>query len=1085
MMKISKTLIFTILLTAFSASAYGQQKGYYRSPTIHGDNIVFTAEGDLWKYDLISGKSQRLTTHHGMETQASFSPDGNYIAFTGEYEGPSEIYIIPASGGKPERLTYEENSPLISQWTSDGKILYSTNYYSTIPNAQLNKIDPETSYSTLIPLFQADQGSYSDEGKLFFTRLRKQSSHTKRYMGGTAQSIWKFDGKSEAVHLTGEYDGTSKDPMYYQGRIYFLSDRDGTMNIWSMNTEGEDMQQHTFASGWDLYEADMDNGRIVCQKGADIILYDINTGQEEIPAIELFSDFDQKRIQWISDPESKITSLNISHNGKNVVITSRGRVFNFPVNGERWSEITRKYGVRYKEASFAEDRDKIVMLSDESGEFEIWQSGHLGLDKPVQLTEGSNNLITAYSISPDGKYIVYGEKDNRLKLFDTEKGKSTLIDENDFSGFRDPLAWSHDSKWIAYVNSADNRNMIIRVYSIDDKKSHTLSTERLDSYNPRFSSDGKWLYFISDRTFNSTVGSPWGSRQPDPHLDLTSKIYALALRNDARFPFMESNELQEEIKENKELQEETKKNEELQEVEIDFEGIESRLYEVPLSAGNYRNFYVTGKQLIYMQSEDGSRGSAVKSLKISNEPDNKPKTLASGISGFAVSGDGKNILLRKKDGIYVMKTTASKLDESEHEIKINNWAFNIDPVEDWKQMFRDAWRMERDYFYDPGMHGLDWDAVYDKYSALLPRVTDRYELDDLMAQMISELSTLHMFVRGGDKRTSPDNITMGHLGADLHKDRSSGAFIIDHIYMTDPDYPTETSPLAKPYLRVEKGDAIIAIDGVDARKEPSVNKLLANKAGMQVRISFEKPDGKTYEEIIKPVSSRAFSNIRYSEWEYTRSREVAEKSDERIGYVHLRAMGGNNYTEWVKGYYPNYRKEGLIIDVRHNRGGNIDSWILGKLLRKAWFYWAPRAGKPYWNMQYAFRGHMVVLIDENTASDGEAFAEGFRRLEMGKLIGTRTWGGEIWLSQRNRLVDNGIATAAENGVYSPDGEWLIEGYGVEPDIEVDNLPYESFKGKDAQLEAAIEHLMMLMEKEPVEVPPIPERPDKSFDYNNH
>jgi len=1073
MIKCSKVLIFTILFTAIAASAYSQHKGYYRSPAINGDNIVFTAEGDLWKYDISSGKTQRLTTHHGMETQASFSPDGKYIAFTGEYEGPDEVYVIPAVGGKPERLTYEENSPQISQWTADGKILYSTNYYSTIPDAQLIKLDPETSHSTLIPLFQADQGTYSDKGELFFTRLRKQSSHTKRYVGGTAQSIWKFDGQGEAVHLTGDYDGTSKDPMYYNGRIYFLSDRDGTMNIWSMNTNGRDMQQHTYASGWDLVEADMDKGRIVCQKGADIIMYDINTGREEIPAIELFSDFDQKRIQWINDPESKISSVNISHDGENVVITSRGRVFNFPVNGERWSEITRKYGIRYKDASFAARDDKILMLSDESGEFEIWQSGHLGLDKPVQMTEGSTNLITNYSISPDGKYIVYGEKDNRLKLFDTESGKSVRIDENDFSGFRDPLAWSHDSKWIAYVNSAGNRNSIIKVYSIDDKKSYIMSTGRLDSYKPRFSHDGKWLYFISDRTFNSTVGSPWGSRQPDPHFDKTSKIYALALSKDARFPFLESNELEDETKDEKETQT----------LKIDFEGIDYRLYEVPLSPGNYRNFFVTGEQLIYLQSEDGSSGSAVKTLKISNDPDNKPKTLASGISGFSVSGNGKKILLRKRDGIFVMKASASKLDEPEHELKINNWAFNIDPVEGWKQMFIDAWRMERDYFYDPGMHGLDWDAVYDKYSALLPRITDRYELDDLMAQMISELSTLHMFVRGGDKRTSPDNISMGHLGADLYKDKSSGAFIIGHIYLTDPDYPTENSPLAKPYLRVEEGDAIIAIDGVDAKEEPSVNKLLANKAGMQVRIRFVKPDGFTYEEIIKPVSSRNFSDIRYSEWEYTRSLEVAEKSDDRIGYVHLRAMGGNNYTEWVKGYYPNYRKEGLIIDVRHNRGGNIDSWILGKLLRKAWFYWAPRAGKPYWNMQYAFRGHMVVLIDENTASDGEAFAEGFRRLGMGKLIGTRTWGGEIWLSQRNRLVDNGIATAAENGVYSSEGEWLIEGYGVEPDIEVDNLPYESFRGKDAQLEAAIKHLKILMEKEPVEVPPIPERPDKSFDYN--
>jgi len=1071
-MKILRFICFVFLFFSITATAFSQQKGYYRSPAISGNEVVFTAEGDLWKYDLISKKTQRLTTHHGMESQSAFSHDGKYIAFIGEYEGPSEVYIIPSTGGKPRRLTWEENSPQISQWTDDGNILYSTNYYSTLPNAQLLKLDPESATSTLIPLAQADQGTYTDEGELVFTRLRKQSSHTKRYIGGTAQSIWKFDGKNEAVHLTADYEGTSKDPMYYNGRIYFLSDRDGTMNIWSMKSSGEDIQQHTFSSGWDLYEADMGNGRIVCQKGADIILYDINTGKEETLDIDLFSDFDQKRVQWIKDPDSKITSVNISHNGEDVVITSRGRVFNFPVNGERWSEITRKYGVRYNDASFPSKSDDILMLSDESGEFEIWRAGHLGLDEPKQVTDGSTNLITGYSVSPDEKYIAFAEKDNRLLLFDKNTGKSSVIDENDFSGFSDPLSWSHDSKWIAYVNSSENRNIQIKVYSIENKESYALSTDRLDSYNPRFSPDGNWLYFISDRTFNNSVGSPWGSRQPEPYFERTAKIYALALDDEAEFPFMEENEL-------KEKEEENKKE---QAVKVDFTGLEGRLYEVPAGAANYRDFYVTESHIIWMQSSPGSRGGTVQSLKINNEPDNKPKTLANGISSFAVSGNGKKILLRNRSGIFIMETTASKLDTSEHKLEINNWAFNIDPVEDWKQMFKDAWRMERDYFYDPNMHGLDWDAVYEKYSALLPRVTDRYELDDLMAQMISELSTLHMFVRGGDKRTPPDNISMGHLGADLHKDASSGLFIIDHIYMTDPDYPGDMSPLTRPWLDVREGDAIVNIDGIDVKTVSSVNELLANKAGMQVRIEFRKPDGTVYKEIIKPLSSRNFSDIRYSEWEYTRNQEVDERSDNRIGYVHLRAMGGNNYTEWIKGFYPNYRKEGLIIDVRHNRGGNIDSWVLEKLLRKAWFFWAPRAGKPYWNMQYAFRGHMVVLIDENTASDGEAFAEGFRRLDMGDLIGTRTWGGEIWLSQRNRLVDEGIATAAENGVYSPEGEWLIEGYGVVPDIEVDNLPHETFKGRDAQLEAAIEHLMQLMEKEPVMIPPIPERPDKSFEY---
>ncbi len=1076
----NRIAIISLLLATVTGTAFPQQKGYYRSPAIKGDEVVFTAEGDLWKFNLNTNSVQRLTTNHGMETQASFSSDGKLIAFVGEYEGPSEVYIIPSKGGEPKRLTWEENSPNISGWTNKGKILYSTTYYSTLPDARLLELDPATSISTVIPLSQADQGVYTDKEELIFTRLRKQSSHTKRYIGGTAQSIWKFDGTSEAVHLTEAFEGTCKDPMFYKDRIYFLSDRDGTMNIWSMNRAGNDLKQHTFSKGWDLTEADMDDGRIVYRKGADILLYDINTGKEKILNIQLFSDFDQRRIQWITDPETKISSSNISNNGKNVVITSRGRVFNFPVNGERWSEITRKYGVRYKSASFSADTDEILMLSDESGEFEIWKAGHLGLDKPEQITSQSENLITCYSISPDLKYIAYAEKDNRLLLCDMKGGNTKIIDENDFSDFRKPLSWSYDSKWLAYVNSAANKNQLIRIYNTETGNSYTVSTERLDSYSPVFSPDGKWLYFLSDRTFNSSVGSPWGSRQPEPYFEKTTRIYALALDKNTRFPFLEDNELLSDDM-NNEKGSDKAENKSSGHVNIDFEDIESRLYEVPVPAAGFRNLFVTGSYLLWMQYDPGSRGAAVMSIKISNDPDNKPKTLATGITDFSVSGDGKKILLKNREGIYIMNASDNKLDPSKHKLETKNWAFNIDPVEDWKQMFLDAWRMERDYFYDPEMHGLDWKAVYDKYSTLLPRITDRYELDDLMAQMISELSTLHMFVRGGDKRTSSDNIYMGHLGAILHRDQS-GLYVIDHIYRTDPDYPGKKSPLAMPWLKINEGDAIVSIDGMDVRDAPSVNMLLANKAGIQVRIKFRKPAGNLYEEIIKPVSSRDMSELTYSEWEYTRNEKVEELGDNRIGYVHLRAMGGNNYTEWIKGFYPNYRKEGLIIDVRHNRGGNIDSWVLEKLMRKAWFYWAPRAGKPYWNMQYAYRGHMVVLIDENTASDGEAFAEGFRRLGMGILIGKRTWGGEVWLSQNNRLVDNGIATAAENGVYSSEGEWLIEGYGVIPDIEIDNLPYETFEGKDAQLEAAIKHLKTLIEKEPVTVPPIPERPDKSFQY---
>jgi tricorn protease len=378
---------------------------------------------------------------------------------------------------------------------------------------------------------------------------------------------------------------------------------------------------------------------------------------------------------------------------------------------------------------------------------------------------------------------------------------------------------------------------------------------------------------------------------------------------------------------------------------------------------------------------------------------------------------------------------------------------------------------------------VDYRALLAKHLPLVDRVTDRDELSDLLASLVSELSALHIFVYGGDARRSQDQIGLGSLGARLVRDASAGGHRIDHIYRGDPDYTDVVSPLSRPELSIAEGDLILAINGVPAPGTDAPERLLKNQVGQQVLLRLKRGGGGgEYDAIVKPISVADEDNLRYTEWELTRRLRVEEAGKGEIGYVHLRAMGGGNYGEWVKNFYPVHDRKGLIIDVRHNRGGNIDSWILEKLLRKAWFYWQGRVGKPTWNMQYAFRGHMVVLCDERTASDGEAFAEGFRRLGLGKVIGMRTWGGEIWLSSSNYLVDRGIATAAETGVFGPEGDWLIEGRGVEPDIVVDNPPHATFAGEDAQLEAAVKHLQELIRTKPVEQPKAPPYPKKAFTY---
>ena len=441
------------------------------------------------------------------------------------------------------------------------------------------------------------------------------------------------------------------------------------------------------------------------------------------------------------------------------------------------------------------------------------------------------------------------------------------------------------------------------------------------------------------------------------------------------------------------------------------------------------------------------------------------------------------MLVQKEDGLYVIEAAvAAAVDLAKKDVSLADWTLTVNPREEWKQMFAEAWRMERDYFYDPKLHGVDWQAVRKKYEPLAERVASRAELADLTGQMVSELSALHIFVRGGDVRKGGDAFPPSSLGAVLTRDEEAGGYRIDHIYQSDPDRPEEAGPLSKPNVRVKEGDVIEAVNGKATLSVADIGVLLRRKASQQVVLRV-KPDGggEPRNVVVTPQDETDAADLRYHEWEFTRRTQVEDASKGRIGYVHLRAMGSEDFGDWAREFYPAFTRQGLIIDVRNNEGGNIDSWLIGRLLRKAWFYWSNRVGKaPMWNMQYAFRGHVVVLCNENTASDGEAFTEGVKRLNLGKVIGTRTWGGEIWLNSDDYLVDKGIATAAEFGVYGPEGTWLIENHGVDPDMVVDNLPHATFLGEDAQLKAAMAYLEKEIKEHPVEMPSQPPYPVKAF-----
>ncbi|MFT4856295.1 MAG: tricorn protease [Algoriphagus sp.] len=1071
-----------LLLLICNFSIAQTTRGYFMHPDLKGDHLVFVAEGDIWRVPVAGGNAIRLTSHPGDESDPKISPDGKWVAYAASYEGPTEVYVMPIAGGLPKRLTFEPSASIPTDWKSATELAYVTNQYSTLPKLNTVTVNVESGAKTLLPLEMAAEGSFSEDGATyFFVRPTFHNNVTKRYEGGTARQLWKYtEGTAEAVKLTKDYKGENHHPVPHQDKLYFLSSRDGIMNVWSMDENGGSLAQITKEPSYDIREFSISGNQLVYRVGADLKLMDLGSGTAKTLAIQLISDFDQLREKWVDNPMSNLTNMAVSNDGERVVMTTRGRVFSVPVKDGRTIRLSRKDGVRYRDAIFSQDGKSIFTFSDESSEFEIHEYNSLGMDQGQQVSKNGTTLKFDMRPSPDGSKIAYRDLNETIWIMDKATGTQTKVTDSDES-ITSSMAWSPDGKWLAYAQAASNTFSQIHAFNIDSKKRIAITSDRANSLSPQWSTDGNWLYFLSDRNFQSVISSPWGTRQPEPFWEKQMKIYQIGLKSGLVSPFFFNNE----------LQKEAAKAPEKVIVTIEENGLQARLREVPVPAGNYTNLIVTDKAIyfheigpgmgvIYGAGASGDDKAPLMMVPISNKPE--PKAFIENIRNYTVSLNNKYILVRSGSTYSVVELSTSPVsDLSKTKLDLSGVKYSIDPREDWKQIYTDAWRMERDYFYDINMHGVDWDAMYQKYLPLVDRVTTRAELSDVIGELVGELSVLHTSVRGGDLRDGEDNINFGMLGAKLGRNEKLKGYSIDHIYLSDPDYPDEMSPLAHPDLTISESDIITHIDGVAVMEVPDLYSLLRDKAGKQVRISLLTADGKAKkDQILKPMTAQAESNLRYNEWEYTRRLETEAKSDGALGYVHLRAMTESDISQWYRDFYPQFKKEGLVIDVRQNRGGNIDSFILEKLMREVFFYWKGRTGEPYWNMPYAFRGHLVLLVDEFTASDGEAFAEGFRRLDMGKAIGARTWGGEVWLSGSNTLSDNGIARAPMNGVYGEEGEWLIEGVGFIPDIEVINLPKATFEGKDAQLEAAIEHLKALIKADPRPIPQAPAYPDKSF-----
>jgi tricorn protease len=1078
-----KRLVLVLALGAAStASAQAPTAGtlgFYRSPAIHGETIVFAAEGDLWTVPIAGGLARRLTSHAADESSPAISPDGATLAFTARYEGPAALYTMPITGGAPVRRTYDGDVANATTWTPDGRLVYTTVNYAGIPKPAMVQLDVRNGTRTLVPLSGASEGTYDGTGRtIYFVRPAFHNNVTKRYTGGTARDVWKYTtGSPEAVELTGDYNGESHSPMWWNGRVYFVSDRDGTMNIWSMKEDGTDKRQLTKHSGWDVKGPELDRGRIVYQLGADLWMLDATTGQSKMIPITLSSDLDQLRENWVTNPMDYLSAAHISPDGDRVALTARGRLFVAPVKTGRFVRASKRDSVRFSDGVFMPDGKSLLALTDESGEMEFARVPANGVGNEVHLTNSGSILKFRGTPSPDGKHIAWDDNNRDLWVMDVATKQPRKVSEN-----REGIgafSWSPDGRWLAYVMAAANSFRQIKIFSIESGRSIALTTDRTNSFAPAWDPKGEFIYFLSDRNLQTLVGAPWGNRRPEPFFDKEIEIYQVALRAGLRSPFAPDDELSRPAPP---APRDTSSAAQAQarQVRIDLDGLPLRLRRVPVPSGNYGTLFVNGEALFVTSTASGANANTdLMALRLTNERQ-EPVVVVDAIRSAQLSLNGRKILVHKGTNLHVIDARAVKIANiNESRVDLTGWTFPIDTKDDFRQLFVDAWRLERDWFYDPKMHGVDYKATLEKYLPLVKRITTRAELSDLIGWAVGELSALHTSVGGGDLRRGEDNVAVASLGARLFRDPAKGGYRIDYIYQTDPDFPAQRSPLAEPDVHVKAGDVITAVNGTRTLDVEDIGALLRNQVGKQVLITVA--DGENARDIVvTPIGNE--SAIRYADWEYTRRVITDKKSDSTIGYVHLRAMGGGDINQFYREFTPVFNRQGLILDMRQNRGGNIDSWVLEMLMRKPWMYWQDRVGEPYWNMQGAFRGHMIMLVDHETASDGEAVAEGFRRLGLGPVLGVRTWGGEIWLSGVNTLSDGGVARAPMSGVYGAEGKWLIEQEGVVPDIIVDNLPHATFNGQDAQLDAAIAYLQKKIAEDPRPVPKAPAYPKRAFKY---
>ncbi|MCF8227448.1 MAG: PDZ domain-containing protein [Bacteroidales bacterium] len=1078
-------ILLVMFLAAGMMSSRGQEEArLMRFPAIHGGQVVFSFAGDLYTVEKDGGIARKLTNDEGYEAFARFSPDGGNIAFTGQYDGNTEVYLIPSEGGIPKRLTYTATlgrddisdrmgpNNIVMTWKNDDQIVFRSRMKSfNAFKGHLFEISKEGGLPEQLPFAVGGWCSFSpDQDKVAYNRVFREFRTWKYYRGGMADDIWIFDFNTKESRNITNTEAQDIFPMWHGDKIYFLSDRDRTMNLFAYDLKTDETEKITDYTEYDIKFPSLGKDAIVYENGGYLYYYDLNSGEINKIEVKIANDFILARDQ-MKDASKKITSYAISPKGKRAAFTARGDVFTVPAENGITVNLTQSPGAHDRNVEWSPDGKYLSFISDMSGEDELYIIKQDGSESPVQLTEGSNTYEYNPIWSPDSKKLLWSDKELRLRFIDIETKQITEVTQAEAWEIRS-YAWSPDSKWITYTLPRNKASSKVYIYGLEDNENHAVTGDWYDAGSSSFSSDGKYLFFASSRDFNPIYSrTEWNHAYQD-----MEGIYFLTLQKDTPSPLAPENDQVEieQVGEEDEKRDAEKDGGKDEDVKIDFDGIMDRIIHIPASAGNYRSIHAIGDKVYYVRYSS-------KKAKIGfylYDMEKEKETKLGDFGNYIISADQNKILISKGGGKYAITNLPTSPLKIEDYLDLSNMKVWVEMQAEWQQIFDEAWRQMGDFFYADNMHGQDWDAIHDKYKPLVKYVRNRDDLNYIIGEMIGELNVGHAYVSGGDK-TKPERIKTGLLGAELSRDKS-GYYKIDKILKGENWTSKGRSPLTEVGVDVEEGDYIIAVNGEPTNDMENIYLSLINTAGKQVELAVnDKPKEEgAHKVLVIPTDDE--SQLYYFTWVRNNIKKVNEATDGQVGYLHIPDMGPGGLNEFVKYFYPQLSKKALIIDDRGNGGGNVSPMIIERLNRELVMLGTARNIKSITTRPAQIHvGPKVLLIDRYSASDGDLFPYQFKQLEIGPVIGVRSWGGVVGIRGSLPFIDGGDLRKPEFAPYDLAGEkWVIEGYGVDPDIEIDNDPYKEYMGEDEQLNKAIEVALKELE-DYEELPEKPSFPDKT------